>query len=100
MQLGILQTGEREGLKAAIHGAALCLVAVMAAYNAAAWVQRRKPHLAVNTVVYVALVMFEGRHVRHHRASLREAAAPAAMPAAAAAATRPPEASEPQQRAA
>lgn len=86
MRLSILETGSRETIKGAVHGAALCLAALMWAYNFAAWLQRREPHLAVNTLVYTALVLFEREHVRHHLASPAATAAPAALLAAAAAA--------------
>ena len=87
MQLSILETGSRETLKGAIHGVALCLSAVMWTYNAAAWLQRRERHLAVNTLVYTALILFEREHVRHHWASSDEPAASAALLSAAAVAT-------------
>lgn len=68
-RLDILESGSRELFKAAIHGLALGLVTVMGVYNMAAWIQRRKPHLAINTIVYTALVIFEYEHVAHHRAA-------------------------------
>jgi hypothetical protein len=49
------------------------------AYNAAAWLSRREPNLAVNTLMYAALIAFEQQHVLHHIAEIR----------------RPPTASEP-----
>ncbi len=89
MQLSILESGSDETLKAAIHGMALGLAAVMGLYNSAAWLQRRRRHLAINALVYSALVLFECRHVRHHRAaaSLAHSAAAAAVLVTAAAAT-------------
>ncbi len=87
MELSILENGTRETLKGAIHGVALCLAALIGMYNAAAWLQRRQPHLAVNTLVYTALILFECQHVRHHLASPRETAASAALLVAAAVAT-------------
>lgn len=84
MRLSILESGSRETIKGAIHGAALCLATLMWAYNVAAWLQRRKRHLAVNALVYTALVLFEREHVRHHLASSAETAAAAALLAAAA----------------
>lgn len=85
MQLSILENGSREGVKAAVHGLALGLVALMGAYNAAAWLQRRQDHLAINTLVYAALVLFEYQHVAHHRAELAPAVAGAAVAVAVAA---------------
>lgn len=54
------------GTKGAVHGAVLTLAALCAIYNACAWGKRRERHLAVNAVVYGALVAFEVRNVRHH----------------------------------
>ena len=70
--LPILYPGSCEPLKAAVHGLALGLAALMGAYNAAAWWQRRQSHLAVNTAIYLAAVFFEQRHVVHHLVPCRE----------------------------
>ena len=75
MRMSILESGTREGVKAAVHGMTLGLVAVMGAYNAAAWLQRRQPHLAMNAAIYAALTFFEYMHVGHHRAALAADAA-------------------------
>jgi hypothetical protein len=64
--LPILYPGSCEPLKAAFHAAALGLAAVMGAYNAAAWLQRRQSHLALNAVIYFAAAFWEQRHVTHH----------------------------------
>lgn len=64
--LAILYPGSCEPLKAVVHGMALSLAAVMGAYNLAAWLRRRQPHLALNAAVYIAAVLFEQRHVAHH----------------------------------
>jgi len=66
MGLRILNCGSCETLKAGIHGTALGLAAIMGLYNAAAWLRRREPHLAVNAVLYTALAAWEHRHVAHH----------------------------------
>ncbi len=87
MQLSILQNGSGEAMKAIVHGIALSLVAVMGAYNASAWLQRRQRHLAFNAVIYTALVFFEYQHVIHHRSALVAATAATAATAAAAAAS-------------
>ena len=86
--LSVLQCGECETLKAGIHATALGLAAVMGVYNAAAWCYRKdhKTHLAVNTVLYAVLTVWEQRHVAHHLAALKrcreaEAAKAAAQPA-------------------
>jgi hypothetical protein len=86
VQLSILESGSREGFKAGVHGLALSLVGLMGAYNAAAWLQRRQPHLAFNTIVYAALVFFEYQHVCHHWADIGSSTARAAGVAAVAAA--------------
>ncbi len=62
----MLDVGQCEPLKAAVHGVLLATVAVCAVYNAAAWLKRRQPHLAINAVVYGAAVLWERAHVMHH----------------------------------
>jgi hypothetical protein len=62
----MLDVGECEPLKAAVHGVMLATVAVCAVYNAAAWLKRRQRHLAVNAVVYGIAVWWERAHVMHH----------------------------------
>jgi hypothetical protein len=71
MALPILQRGSCEPLKAGVHAAALGLFALMGLYNAAAWLSRRQRHLAVNAVLYSALIVVEQKHVGHHLAELR-----------------------------
>jgi hypothetical protein len=66
---GILNSGNCEPLKAGVHTAVMALAGVCAAYNIAAWLKRREPHLAVNAVVYVATVWWERCHVMHHLAA-------------------------------
>jgi hypothetical protein len=66
MRLRILNCGSCETFKAGVHGTALGLAAIMGLYNAAAWLRRREPHLAVNAVLYAALTAWEQRHVSHH----------------------------------
>jgi len=70
VQLEVLDCGSCERLKAGVHGAALGLAVVMGAYNAAAWLRRRQPHLAINAVLYAALAAWEQQHVAHHLAVL------------------------------
>ncbi len=62
----ILCRGRYEGLKAGVHGAALGLAAVCAAYNFSAWLARRQRHSWINAVVYGTLTAWEIHHVRHH----------------------------------
>jgi hypothetical protein len=62
----MLNVGQCEPLKAAVHGVLLATVAVCAAYNTAAWLKRRQRHLAINAVVYGLLIWWEREHVLHH----------------------------------
>ncbi len=84
MQLAILESGEREMFKAAVHAVAMGLVLVMDSYNLAAWIKRHQRHLALNTIIYSVLAYYEYRQVVHHRVSAVEAAASLAAIAAAA----------------
>lgn len=70
LRLTVLQCGECETLKAGVHASALALSAVMGLYNAAAFVSRRDPHLAVNAILYTLLAAWEQKHVAHHVALL------------------------------
>jgi len=63
---GMLDNGECEPAKAAVHGVLMAMVAVCAAYNMAAWLKRRESHLAINAVLYSAAVCWERCHVVHH----------------------------------
>ena len=71
-KLAVLVCGSCEALKLGVHATTLGLAAVMGAYNAAAWVRRREQHLAVNAVLYAALIAWEMEHVAHHLALLRQ----------------------------
>ena len=71
MDLKVLKCGNCEPLKVGVHATALGIAALCGLYNAAAWLSRREHHLAVNTVLYAALIAFEQRHVAHHVAELR-----------------------------
>jgi hypothetical protein len=75
LPLPILKKGSCEPFKAACHGASLGLFAIMGLYNAAAWINRRERHLAVNAVIYGLGVAWERRLVAHHVATCRERAA-------------------------
>ena len=70
MQFNVLNSGSAEAVKTGVHVTALGLMALMGAYNAAAWLQRRQPHLAINAVLYTALAAWEQQHVAHHLAVL------------------------------
>ena len=71
LPLPILKKGTCEPLKAVIHGTSLGLFAIMGLYNAAAWINRRERHLAVNTVIYVLGVAWERHLVAHHLEACR-----------------------------
>jgi len=71
MDLQVLKCGNCEELKLGVHAGALGLAALCGLYNAAAWLSRREAHLAVNTVLYVALTLWEQQHVVHHLAEMR-----------------------------
>jgi hypothetical protein len=71
MDLRVLKCGNCEELKLGVHGLSLGLATICGLYNAAAWLSRREQHLAVNTVLYAALIVFEQRHVAHHIAEMR-----------------------------
>lgn len=63
----VLDSGEAETLKRRWHQAILVLAAGACVYNAAAFIfRRRQPHLAVNTVVYGALVALETQKIAEH----------------------------------
>jgi hypothetical protein len=72
--LPILQHGSCEPFKAIVHGASLGLFVVMGLYNAAAWINRRERHLAVNVLIYAFGVAWEQRLVAHHVSACRESA--------------------------
>jgi hypothetical protein len=64
--ISILCRGRYEVFKASVHGTALGLAAVCAAYNFSAWLVRRQRHSWINAVVYGTLTAWELQHVRHH----------------------------------
>ena len=71
MDLKVLKCGNCEELKLGVHALALGVAALCGVYNAAAWLSRRERHLAINTIMYAALIAFEQQHVSHHIAELR-----------------------------
>jgi hypothetical protein len=85
LDLPVLKCGNCEPLKLGVHAGMLGIATLCLAYNAAAWLSRRQTHLAVNTVLYSCLTIWEQRHVAHHLAELRrprsEASAQEATPA-------------------
>jgi hypothetical protein len=95
MDLKVLKCGNCEELKLGVHGLTLGLAALCGLYNAAAWLSRREQHLAVNTVLYAALIAFEQRHVSHHIAEMRRRDATSVPQGEAPAAPETPEPEEP-----
>jgi hypothetical protein len=89
MDLKVLKCGNCEELKLGVHGLTLGLAAICGLYNAAAWLNRREQHLAVNAVLYAALIVFEQRHVSHHIAEMRRPRIVPAEPVAVADAAKP-----------
>jgi hypothetical protein len=71
MDMKVLRCGNCEELKLGVHSLTLGLAALCGLYNAAAWLERREAHLAVNAALYTALMVFEQRHVAHHMAEMR-----------------------------
>ena len=71
MDLKVLKCGNCEELKLGVHALALGVAALCGLYNAAAWMSRRERHLAINTVMYAALIAIEQQHAAHHIAELR-----------------------------
>jgi hypothetical protein len=67
----MLDNGECEPAKAAVHAVLMATVALCAAYNTAAWIKRRQTHLAINAILYSAAVWWERCHVVHHLRSCR-----------------------------
>jgi hypothetical protein len=72
LDLPVLKCGNCEPLKLGVHAGALGLAALCGMYNAAAWLSRRERHLAVNTVMYLVLTVWEQQHVAHHLATMRK----------------------------
>lgn len=62
----ILESGQRESLKGTVHASLGTLAALCTLYNAAAFLQRRQAHLAVNAVLYGLLTGWEAVKVQHH----------------------------------
>ena len=66
MVQALCKTGNHEGLKCVVHGAAAAIAALMAAYNIAACCFRPDRHLRVNAVVYTLAVGWEIKQTLHH----------------------------------
>jgi hypothetical protein len=59
-------SGQREGIKGAVHGTACVIAATMAAYNIAAWHFRHETHLGTNALVYTLAVAWEIKQTMRH----------------------------------
>jgi hypothetical protein len=88
LDLPVLKCGNCEELKLGVHAGALALAALCCAYNAAAWLVRREPHLAANTVLYAMLIAWEQQHVSRHMEAIRHPSD--AVPSVAASEVSPP----------
>lgn len=79
MVQALCTSGNHEGLKCGVHGAAGVIAVVMAAYNLAACCFRRDRHLRINAVVYTLAVGWEIKQTLHH---LRHTSCPTSVTAA------------------
>lgn len=79
MVQALCTSGNHEGLKCGVHGAAGVIAVMMAAYNIAACCFRRDRHLRINAVVYTLAVGYEIKQTLHH---LRHNGSPTAVTAA------------------
>lgn len=59
-------SGSQEPMKCGVHGAAVIIAAMCAAYNIAACLFRRERHLKVNAIVYSLAVVWELKQTLHH----------------------------------
>ncbi len=75
MVQALCTSGNHEALKCGVHGAAVALAAVMAAYNIAACCFRSDRHLRLNAVVYSLAVGWELKQTFHHLSRTATAAA-------------------------
>lgn len=55
-----------DSFKGLVHYATGSLAAAMLLYNVGAWMTRRERRLALNSLVYLMLVGFEGYQTYHH----------------------------------
>jgi hypothetical protein len=81
MDLKVLKCGNCEEIKLGVHAITLGLAALCGLYNAAAWLSRREQHLALNAVMYAALIGIEQRHVAHHISAMRRSGSASPPPA-------------------
>ena len=69
-----MSRGHAEPVKGAVHGLAAVVCGLMFAYNTAAWLFRREPHLAMNALVYGTAILYEGVQTHRHVAARVRAA--------------------------
>ena len=69
-------SGNNEGLKCGVHGAAGLIAAMCATYNLVAWCYRRDRHLRINAIVYSLAVAWELKQTMHHLNACEPAASP------------------------
>lgn len=73
MNASFAQAGVGEDLKAAVHGVALGVVALMCGYNVIACWVRPSRHLAFNALLYGSALEWERRQIAHHLRAWRDA---------------------------
>ena len=64
--MSLFDCGQQEPLKCSVHASLGALALVCTAYNAISYVRRGQAHLAINTLLYGALVALEVKQVKHH----------------------------------
>ena len=69
-------SGQREGIKGAVHGTACVIAATMAVYNIAAWHFRHETHLGTNALVYTLAVAWEMKQTMRHLRRVERTALP------------------------
>lgn len=62
----LLNAGEAEKFKAAVHLGIFGLAVTCCSYNLMAWGQRRQRHLLSNTLVYAGLSVYEAVQMNRH----------------------------------
>lgn len=65
--VNVLYHGTCEPLKRSVHRVMEGTALVCLLYNAAAWLKRRETHLAVNVVIYTAIVVLEDYVCARHK---------------------------------
>ena len=63
----LFDPGDSEHFKGGFHAVLGLLALGACGYNAIAFARRKEAHLAVNMILYGAIVALEVTHVNHHR---------------------------------